>query len=122
MEVKIGIADSNRELVFKTGMEPDDVRSRVETALTADAKAILELEDEKGRRYLVSTERVAYVEIGETARRPVGFLSNRLARALPAGVTTLARDLGQTAPAQGDRHGHRVSRGWGGRHPASVRR
>ncbi|MBC7307831.1 MAG: DUF3107 family protein, partial [Dietzia sp.] len=22
MEVKIGIADSNRELVFKTGMEP----------------------------------------------------------------------------------------------------
>ena len=75
MEVKIGIADSNRELVFKTGMEPDDVRSRVETALTADAKAIIELEDEKGRRYLVSTERVAYVEIGETARRPVGFLS-----------------------------------------------
>ena len=75
MEVKIGIADSNRELVFKTGMEPDDVRSRVETALTADAKAILELEDEKGRRYLVPTERVAYVEIGETARRPVGFLS-----------------------------------------------
>ncbi|HJC60539.1 MAG TPA: DUF3107 domain-containing protein [Candidatus Dietzia intestinigallinarum] len=75
MEVKIGIADSNRELVFKTGMEPDDVRSRVETALTADAKAILELEDEKGRRYLVSTEKVAYVELGESARRPVGFLS-----------------------------------------------
>ena len=75
MEVTIGIADSNRELVFKTGMEPDDVRSRVETALTADAKAILELEDEKGRRYLVSTEKVAYVELGESARRPVGFLS-----------------------------------------------
>ena len=54
VEVKIGIADSNRELVFKTD-EPDDVRSRVETALTADAKAILEPEDE-GRRYLVSTE------------------------------------------------------------------
>ncbi|AWH91629.1 DUF3107 domain-containing protein [Dietzia lutea] len=75
MEVKIGIADSNRELVFKTGMEPDDVHTRVEAALTADAKGILELEDEKGRRYLVSTDRVAYVEIGESARRPVGFLS-----------------------------------------------
>ena len=75
MEVKIGIADSNRELVFKTGMAPEDVRGRVEAALTADAKAILELEDEKGRRYLVSTDRVAYVEIGETARRAVGFLS-----------------------------------------------
>ena len=75
MEVKIGIADSNRELVFKTGMEPDDVHKRVEAALTADAKGILELEDETGRRYLVSTDRVAYVEIGESARRPVGFLS-----------------------------------------------
>lgn len=75
MEVKIGIADSNRELVFKTGMEPEDVRGRVEAALTADSKAILELEDEKGRSYLVSTDKVAYVEIGETARRPVGFLS-----------------------------------------------
>lgn len=75
MEVKIGIADSNRELVFKTGMTPEDVYKRVEAALTADAKAVLELEDEKGRRYLVSTDRVAYVEIGETARRAVGFLS-----------------------------------------------
>ena len=75
MEVKIGIADSNRELVFKTGMTPEYVHSRVEAALTAEAKAVLELEDEKGRRYLVSTDRVAYVEIGESARRPVGFLS-----------------------------------------------
>jgi hypothetical protein len=51
------------------------VYKRVEAALTAEAKAVLELEDEKGRRYLVSTDRVAYVEIGETARRAVGFLS-----------------------------------------------
>lgn len=75
MEVKIGIADSNRELVFKTGMTPEDVHKRVEEALTAESKAVLELEDEKGRRYLVSTDRVAYVEIAESARRPVGFLS-----------------------------------------------
>ncbi|MBB1031674.1 DUF3107 domain-containing protein [Dietzia sp. SLG310A2-38A2] len=75
MEVKIGIADSNRELVFKTGMNPEDVHARVEAALTAESKAVLELDDEKGRRYLVSTDRVAYVEIGETARRAVGFLS-----------------------------------------------
>lgn len=75
MEVKIGIADSNRELVFKTGMGPEEVQQRVEAALTADGRAVLELDDEKGRRYLVSTARVAYVEIGESARRPVGFLS-----------------------------------------------
>ncbi|MDV8000859.1 DUF3107 domain-containing protein [Rhodococcus sp. IEGM 1408] len=75
MEVKIGIADSNRELVFKTGMSPADVQKRVEAALTAEGKAVLELEDEKGRSYLVSTEKVAYVEIGESARRAVGFLS-----------------------------------------------
>lgn len=75
MEVKIGIADSNRELVFKTGMSPEDVQQRVEAALTADGRSVLELDDEKGRRYLVATARVAYVEIGESARRPVGFLS-----------------------------------------------
>lgn len=75
MEVKIGIADSNRELVFRTEMNREDVQKRVEEALKAEAKAVLELDDEKGRRYLVSTDRVAYVEIGEQARRPVGFLS-----------------------------------------------
>ena len=76
MEVKIGIADSNRELVLTTGMSPDEVRSRVTAALTAGSGAVLELEDEKGRSYLVATDRLAYVEIGASAKRPVGFLSN----------------------------------------------
>jgi len=76
VEVKIGIAESNRELVLKTGMSPEDVRDRVRTALTATEPTVLELEDEKGRSYHVSTARLAYVEIGETAKRPVGFLSN----------------------------------------------
>ena len=56
-------------------MNPEDVHARVEAALTAESKAVLELDDEKGRRYLVSPDRVAYVEIGESARRAVGFLS-----------------------------------------------
>lgn len=75
MEIKIGIADSNRELVFKTEMSAEDVQKRVEAALTSESAAVLELDDEKGRRYLVSTARVAYVEIGESRPRAVGFLS-----------------------------------------------
>lgn len=75
MEIKIGIADSNRELVFKSGQSAEDVQKAVEAALTAEGRSVLELDDEKGRRYLVATDRVAYVEIGETARRAVGFLS-----------------------------------------------
>jgi len=75
VEVKIGIADSNRELVFKTAMSPEEVQQRVEAALTADGRAVLELDDEKGRRYLVATARIAYVEIGESRPRQVGFLS-----------------------------------------------
>lgn len=75
MEVKIGIAESNRELAFKTEMSPEDVQKRVEAALTTEGHSVLELDDEKGRRYLVATARVAYVEIGEAARRQVGFLS-----------------------------------------------
>ena len=75
VEVKIGIADSNRELASKTGWPPGDVEKRGGAGRPAQGRSVLELEDEKGRRYLVSTDKVAYVEIGETARRAVGFLS-----------------------------------------------
>jgi len=42
VEVKIGIADSNRELAFKTGMSPEDVEKRVEAALTAQGRSVLD--------------------------------------------------------------------------------
>ena len=72
MEIKIGMRQTNREIVLESEQTRDDITAAVSKALGDGA--VLTLDDEKGRRYLVSTDRVAYVEIGEPARRAVGFL------------------------------------------------
>lgn len=72
MEVKIGVADSPRELTVATADSPDEVESMVAEAMR-NAQGMLTLTDEKGRRYMVPTARVAYVEIGPSDSRRVGF-------------------------------------------------
>ena len=72
MEVKIGVADSPRELTVATTDSPDEVESMVAEAMR-NAQGLLTLTDEKGRRYMVPTARVAYVEIGPSDSRRVGF-------------------------------------------------
>ncbi len=71
MEVKIGVTDSPRELVLTSAQTPAEVEKTVAAAM-ADGTGTLTLEDEKGRRYLVQSAKIAYVEIG-SAPRPVGF-------------------------------------------------
>lgn len=72
MEVKIGVTDSPRELVFNSSQTPDELEKVVSDAL-AKGDGLLSLSDEKGRRFLVQTTRVAYVEIGPADSRRVGF-------------------------------------------------
>lgn len=72
MEVKIGVAESPRELVVSSGQSPDEVQTLVEAALTGSSET-LALEDEKGRRYVVPSKRIAYVEIAPSDVRRVGF-------------------------------------------------
>ncbi|HVQ89108.1 MAG TPA: DUF3107 domain-containing protein [Actinomycetes bacterium] len=72
MEVKIGIKGAARELVLDTDLSPDDVADAVR-ACAADSQGLLELVDSKGRRVLVPSDKVAYVEIGEQEARRVGF-------------------------------------------------
>ncbi|HEU0086881.1 MAG TPA: DUF3107 domain-containing protein [Pseudonocardiaceae bacterium] len=72
MEVKIGVADSPRELVVSSADSPDQVEALVTEALR-DAQGLLTLVDEKGRRYVIPSSRVAYVEIGPVEGRRVGF-------------------------------------------------
>ncbi|OHV03468.1 DUF3107 domain-containing protein [Mycobacterium talmoniae] len=75
MEVKIGVTDSPRELVFTSAQTPDEVEELVTAALGkgAEGTAVLSLTDEKGRRFLVQTSKIAYVEIGVADSRKVGF-------------------------------------------------
>lgn len=72
MEVKIGIAESPRELVFSSAQTPGEVEELVTAALGAGS-GLLSLTDDKGRRFLVPTTKIAYVEIGAADGRRVGF-------------------------------------------------
>ena len=71
MEVKIGVTDSPRELIFNSAQTPDEVEKLVTAALSQGDKgrALLSLTDEKGRRFLVQSARIAYVE-SVTRRQP----------------------------------------------------
>jgi uncharacterized protein DUF3107 len=71
VEVKIGIAESARELVVSSDQTPDEVQKLVDASLNG-GDPLLKLVDEKGRRFLVRADQIAYVEIAPAERR-VGF-------------------------------------------------
>jgi hypothetical protein len=72
VEVKIGITDSPRELVFTSAQTPDEVQELVTAALSKQSE-VLSLTDERGRRFVINTAKIAYVEIGVAEARRVGF-------------------------------------------------
>ena len=72
MEVKIGVSDSPRELVFNSTQTPEEVEGLVRSALSGGSE-VLSLTDDKGRLFMVQISRVAYVEIGAADTRRVGF-------------------------------------------------
>lgn len=72
MEVKIGVADSARELVVSSSESPDQVQTQVTEALN-NATGLLSMVDDKGRRFVIPAAKVAYVEIGPEDSRRVGF-------------------------------------------------
>lgn len=72
MEVKIGVIDNPRELVFTSAQAASEVEELV-TAALRKGNDVLSLSDEKGRRFLIHTGKIAYVEIGAPDARRVGF-------------------------------------------------
>ncbi|OBG29550.1 DUF3107 domain-containing protein [Mycobacterium sp. 852002-51057_SCH5723018] len=72
MEVKIGITDSPRELVLASAQTPAEVEELVTSALR-EGSDLVSLTDERGRRFLIQTGKIAYVEIGAADARRVGF-------------------------------------------------
>ena len=72
MEVKVGVADTARELVLNSDQTQEEIESLVASALK-DSAGTLSLVDDKGRRFVVPSARVAYVEIGTADTRRVGF-------------------------------------------------
>ena len=72
MEVRIGVQHAARELVIESAQSQDEVTSAVSAALAGDT-GLLELSDESGRRVVVPSGKLAYVEIGQPESRRVGF-------------------------------------------------
>jgi len=72
VEVKVGVADTARELLITSSQTPEEVEALVADALKGSSST-LTLIDDKGRRYVVPAARVAYVEIGSADSRRVGF-------------------------------------------------
>jgi len=74
VEVKIGVQHASRELVIETSLSGDEIEAEVSKALTGEA-GVLSLSDTKGRRILVPSEKLAYVELGTPTSGQVGFRS-----------------------------------------------
>ena len=72
MEIKIGVVESARELLVVSDLSPDEVEGLVADAF-AGKQAVLTLVDEKGRRFVIPSSRISYVEIGASDSRKVGF-------------------------------------------------
>jgi hypothetical protein len=72
VEVRIGVKGAPRELSFESAQTADEIQSIVDTALAGN-DATVTLTDEKGRRVMVATDKLAYVEIAEADSRRVGF-------------------------------------------------
>ena len=72
MDVKIGVQHAARELVLDSTETADEITKAVSAALTGESR-IFSLTDLSGRRVVVPSDKLAYVEIGEPTSRQVGF-------------------------------------------------
>lgn len=74
MDIRIGIANSPREIALESDDSPADVEKVVADALDG-SKTYFSLKDSKGKVYLIPTAGLAYVEVGSAERGRVGFVS-----------------------------------------------
>ena len=74
MDIKIGITNSPREIIFETKQTAADIEQAVSDALASKATH-LALQDDKGRRFIVPVSSLAYVEVGCEESRRVGFVA-----------------------------------------------
>jgi hypothetical protein len=74
VEVKIGVQNTNRELVVDSSQSADEVEKAVTASLGGETK-VLVLSDSKGRKIIVPSDKLAYVEIGTSTIGQVGYRS-----------------------------------------------
>lgn len=73
MDIRIGILNSPREVAFESTQSADEVEQLVSAAIEKGAP-LVSFTDDKGKRYIVPTASIGYVEIGTDQTRRVGFV------------------------------------------------
>lgn len=73
MDIRIGIANSPRELNFESSQSPAEIEAIVAAAL-GDGGTHVSLNDNKGKLYVVPVASLSYVEIGSDESRRIGFV------------------------------------------------
>ena len=71
MEVRIGVQDASRELVFESNQNPEEIKKAVNKA--TEEGSLLNLTDDKGKQILIPAAKIAFIEIGSAVERRVGF-------------------------------------------------
>jgi hypothetical protein len=74
VEIRIGIANTGRELSFETNDSADTVKKTVADAL-GEGATFLTFTDVKGSSYIVPSAGLAYIELGSDQARRVGFVA-----------------------------------------------
>jgi uncharacterized protein DUF3107 len=74
VDIRIGIANTPREISFESAQTAAEVESIVASALEADSKFV-KLTDDKGKVYIVPVATFAYIEVGSEESRRVGFVA-----------------------------------------------
>jgi hypothetical protein len=71
VEIKVGIQHVNREVVVET----TETAAAIEQAFAeaVENEGVFTLSDERGRRVLIPSSKIAYVDLGEENARKVGF-------------------------------------------------
>ncbi len=73
MEIRIGIQNTAREIGLESSQSPAEVEALVAASLAGTAP-YLKLSDDKGKVYLVPSNAIAFVEVGNDQSRRVGFV------------------------------------------------
>jgi Protein of unknown function (DUF3107) len=74
VDVRIGVTNAPRELTLELADSTDvaSLRAEIDRALGTDG-AVLWLTDVKGRQIGVPVGKIAFLELGSTAERRIGF-------------------------------------------------
>lgn len=74
VDIRIGIANTPREISFESSQSAAEVEQIVAAALEAGS-TFVKLTDDKGKIYVVPLATFAYIEIGSDQSRRVGFVA-----------------------------------------------